>query len=325
MDLSIIIVNRNSREYLGKCIASILANTRGIEFEVVVIDNGSFDGTGEMLRDCFPQVRYLQRDTNLGFAKANNAAFLESRGRNVLFLNPDTEIGGEAVPILLDHLEGLPKAGAVGCRLLNADGSVQTSCIQSFPTILNQALDSELMRSFWPMSSLWGNAALFGSQDGPKEVEAISGACLMLKRSVFQQVGLFSEDYFMYTEDIDLSYKTRRSGYRNYYIPDATIIHFGGGSTKKESRCFPEIMMRESIRRFLGKTRGKYYGFAYRASMLISAAGRLILLSIAFPLRLVRPETLSPGSPFRKWWAILGWSLGLAPSRYVRNRRQTQL
>jgi hypothetical protein len=325
MDLSIIIVNRNSRDYLGKCIASILDNTHGIVFEIVVIDNASFDGTGEMLRECYPQVRYIQRDTNLGFAKANNAAFLESRGRNVLFLNPDTEIVGEAVTILLGHLKELPNAGVVGCRLLNADGSVQTSCIQSFPTILNQSLDSELLRSYWPKSSLWGNAALYGGQDEPMGVEAISGACLMLKRSVFHQVGLFSEEYFMYTEDIDLSYKSRRSGYRNYYVPDATIIHFGGGSTKKESRGFQEIMMRESIWRFLGKTKGKYYGFVYKVCMLISAVGRLIILSISFPLRLVRPETRSPGSPFRKWWAILGWSLGLAPSRYVRNRRQTQL
>jgi GT2 family glycosyltransferase len=311
MDLSIIIVNWNSKEYLGKCIASILAETHDIEFEIVVIDNASFDGSDEMLRQYYPQVRFLQSERNVGFAKANNAAFHESWGRHVLFLNPDTELAGPALNILLDSLRRLPNAGAVGCKLLNGDKTVQTSCIQSFPTIMNQLLDSESLRALWPNSSLWGNAPLFGGRTGPEEVEAISGACVMMNRGVFEQVGLFSEDYFMYTEDIDLCHNIREAGYKNYYIPQATVIHFGGGSTGKGPRGISEIIMRESIWRFLRKTRGGNYSFSYRISTLIAAMGRLALLTIILPLYIIRPDRISWNSSFRKWGAILAWSLGL--------------
>ena len=129
-----------------------------------------------------------------------------------LFLNPDTELVGPAINVLFDHLRALPDAGAVGCKLLNSDGTVQTSCIQSIPTILNQVLDSEASRAKWPRSLLWGMAPLFSASENPEEVEAITGACVMLKREVFEEVGLFSEDYFMYAEDIDLSYKIRKAG-----------------------------------------------------------------------------------------------------------------
>jgi hypothetical protein len=311
MDLSIIIVNWNSREYLKQCIASILAETHGIEYEIVVIDNASFDGSGEMLRECYPQVRFIQSDANLGFAKANNAAFHQSRGRHVLFLNPDTILLGPAINTMMDYLRQLSNVGAVGCKLLNGDKTVQTSCVQSFPTILNQLLDSELLRSLWPKSFLWGNAPLFGGRNRPEEVEAISGACVMMSRGVFDQVGLFCEDYFMYAEDIDLCYTIRQAGRKNYYIPDATVIHFGGGSTGKGSSGFSEIMMHESIWQFFRKIRGGKYGFSYRISTLIAAMGRLALLTIIFPLYIFRPDKISWNSSFRKWGAILAWSLGL--------------
>jgi GT2 family glycosyltransferase len=311
MDLSIIIVNWNSKEYLRNCVASILATTRGIEFEIVVIDNASFDGSDEMLQRYYPQVRFIQSERNLGFAKANNTAFLKTNGRSVLFLNPDTELVTPAINIMFDYLQRLPKPGVVGCKLLNADKTVQTSCIQSFPTILNQLLDSEFLRWLWPKSPLWGNAPLFGNQNGLQEVEALSGACIMLKRALFGKVGLFSEDYFIYTEDIDLCYKIRQAGYRNYYIPDAAVIHFGGASMQKWASDFSVAMMRESIWRFLRKTRGKIYGLSYRASMLISAVGRMVFLMTIFPLYLVRWGGESWKASIRKCWAVLIWSLNL--------------
>ncbi len=311
MDLSIIIVNWKSKDYLQKCIASILEWTSGINYEIVVIDSGSYDGCGEMLRQHFPQVRFIQSDRNLGFAKANNAAFLQSSGRYLLFLNPDTELGIPAVNIMYDYMQNLPNAGAVGCKLLNADRTVQTSCIQSFPTIVNQFLDSDFLRKMWPKSALWGNAPLFSAQMKPEEVEAIAGAFIMVKRSIFEQVGFFSEDYFMYAEDMDLCYKIRQAGYTNYYIPNASAIHFGGGSTEKEPSDFSVVMMRESVWRFMNKTRGKMYGLAYRVSILISAIGRLLLLTFLLPLQLVRKSGATWNVSFKKWRAILTWSLGL--------------
>jgi GT2 family glycosyltransferase len=307
MDLSIIIVNWESREYLRKCIGSILAGTGGIDFEIVVIDNASYDGSREMLRECHPRVRFFQSETNLGFAKANNAAYRESRGRNLLFLNPDIEIIGSAVHVLLESLERLPGAGAVGGRLLNEDGTVQSSCIQAFPTILNQALDSEILRALWPKSPLWGIAPLFEGKNGPREVDAVSGACIMMKRSVFEEVDGFCEDYFMYAEDIDLCYKLRRRGYRNFYIPDGTAIHFGGGSSRNGGSTSLMFTMQDSISKYFRKTHGNFYAMCYRAVMLSSAIFRIALLAGAFPFAYSRRRGTPWKASFRKWGAIFHW------------------
>src|SRR5215204_3045030 len=166
-DVSVVIVNWNSREYLRKCLESIRAHAPAVCCEIVVIDSGSFDGCAEMLREQYPDVRFVQSDANLGFAKANNRAFQESTADVVLFLNPDTELVGPAIDLMLDKLRSLPRAGIVGCKLLNADGTIQTSCIQSIPTILNQALNSEFLRSRWPRSPLWGMAPLYDAQPEP--------------------------------------------------------------------------------------------------------------------------------------------------------------
>jgi hypothetical protein len=198
----------------------------------------------------------------------------------------------------------------VGCKLLNPDKTVQTSCVQAFPTIVNQFLDSEFLRKLWPKSALWGNAPLGGGQMRPEEVDAISGACIMVKRSVFEQVGLFSEDYFMYAEDVDLCYKIRQAGYANYFIPNAQAVHFGGGSTEKGPSDFAAVMMRQSVWLYMRKTRGKIYGDVYRISILISAICRLILLTTS-PLHLILKGRESWKATFKKWKAILTWSLGL--------------
>jgi len=311
LDLSIIIVNWNSKAYLEKCIESILFWTVDIKYEIIVIDGASFDGCGEMLQRRFSRVRFIQSQENIGFAKANNVAFRESRGRYILFLNPDTELITPAVNIMFAYIQKATNSGAIGCKLLNADKTVQTSCLQAFPTILNQFLDSELLRTLWPKSSLWGNAHLFDTQITAGEVEGIVGACIMVERSLFEEVGLFSEDYFMYAEDFDLCYKIVQVGYMNYYLPNASIIHFGGGSTEKSPSDFSVVMMRESNWRMMRKTRGSFYGLAYRVSIMISSIGRLILLMVVFPLHFLRRGGESWNRSFRKWMAILTWSLGL--------------
>jgi GT2 family glycosyltransferase len=312
MDLSIIIVNWNSKDYLQKCISSILSFTSDVDFEIVVIDNASFDGVDKMLKQCYPQqVRFIQSDKNLGFAKANNMAFRVTTGNYILFLNPDTELIDPAINILFSNIQMLPQAGAIGCKLLNADGTVQTSCIQSFPTIINQLFNAEFLRALFPKSQLWGMASLFSAQVGSAEVDVISGACLMLKRSLFEQVGLFSEVYFMYAEDLDLCYKVNQAGFTNYYIPEASVTHFGGGSTEKRPSDFSVVMMRESLWRFMKKNRGMLYCLFYRASTVISAIGRLLLLMILFPLKYFRQSESSRDASLKKWLIILTWSLGI--------------
>jgi GT2 family glycosyltransferase len=309
IDLSIVIVNWNSREYLRKCIESIRANTRTMRYEIVVIDAASFDGCGEMLRREHPDVRFIQSDENAGFARSNNRAFAESVGAAVLFLNPDTELVGPAIDTMYAQFLTLPRVGSIGCRLLNADRTIQSSCIQALPTILNKVLDCEWLRSIWPRSVLWGVAPLFSEDSTPTAVDAISGACVLLRREAFERVGGFSEDYFMYAEDIDLAYKLLEAGYVNYYVPTATVVHYGGSSSQQAEGTFAAVMMPEATWRFFRKTRGRYYGAAYRAAMASSAIARLGLLGPLVALVSLRHGDGSRKASARKWLAVLRWSM----------------
>jgi len=318
VDLSIIIVNWNSKEYLRKCIASILAETHGIEYEIVVIDNASFDGSGEMLRECYPQVRFIQSDKNLGFAKANNEAFKLSAGRSLLFLNPDTKIKDDAIVMLQRELCSLQSVGAVGAKLLNNDMSVQTSCIQAFPNITNQVLDSNALRTLFPMAGLWGMKPLYANNRGPTEVDAVSGACLMIGRSVFERIGMFSEDFFMYSEDIDLCFKVRKYNLRNYYIPSAVVIHYGGASSSQnKGSTYSNVMMLESRWRFFRKTRPSWYCWFYRFAMFVASIVRIGLVLLLWPARRLQGKGLSMDAALEKWTARLRWALG--GEEWVRN------
>jgi len=306
-DVSIIIVNWNSVNYTQKCIESIKEHTCHIDYEIIVIDGASNDGCGDMLKEHHPDVIFIQSETNDGFSQANNRAYASSNGEYLLFLNPDTVLLGPVIQTLYQKALTLDKAGAIGCKLLNCDGSIQTSCIQAVPTILNQVLDSEWLRHRLPTSSLWGMAPLFRNDSHAEEVAVISGACVMVNRAVFELVGQFSPEYFMYAEDVDLCYKIQTLGYRNYYVPDVSVVHFGGGSSNKAPSNFSIRMKRESMWRFLVKTRGTSYGLAYRLSMIVSSMFRLALL---LPSVYMKKSSLTESDPthaLHKWSVIFKW------------------
>lgn len=311
IDLSIIIVNWNSKDYLQACLASILADTAGIDYEIIVVDSGSFDGCGEMLKSTYPSVRFTQSQHNLGFARANNLGARSARGNVLLFLNPDTEIRGRAIERMQGRLLELPKAGVVGCRLLNSDGTLQTSCVQPLPTILNQVLNADILLRLFPTIGLWTSARRFEGVPSSVPVEAISGACMMIRRQVFDQLGGYSTDYFMYAEDLDLCYKARASGFTNYYIAGAEIVHHGGGSTRKGRSRFADVMIPESISRLLKKTRGESYSFLYRLALSGTAGLRLALLGLGLPAAMLARRTSAWSGAVSKWWAILRWGIGL--------------
>jgi GT2 family glycosyltransferase len=321
MDLSIIIVNWNSKEYLSKCIGSIMAGTQGLVYEIIVIDSASFDGCAEMLREGFPQVKFIQGTENLGFAKANNLAYQSATGKCVFFLNPDTEIVGSAINILYSALNRMPNAGAVGGKLLNSNGTIQTSCIQAFPTILNQLLSVEALRRLTPKARLWGIHALFDTGGKPLAVEMISGACLMMYRAVFEEIGQFSSHYFMYAEDVDLCYKCIKHGFINYYYGEAVFIHHGGGSSQQASSNFSSVMMMESVLQFLNKWRGGCYSFCYRLALTWAALVRVTLLVVLSPVLLCSSGVSRWRASCSKWLAIFNWGLGLSrlPKQYLKN------
>jgi len=312
MDLSIIIVNWNSKDYLRKCLNSILAETHDLDYEIIVIDSASFDGCSEMVRKEYSQVRFIQSRENLGFSRANNLAFQTAGGEFVLFLNPDTEIVGPAIQVLQSALKRLPNAGAIGGKLLNSDGSLQTSCVQAFPTILNQILSAQVLRRLTPRAGLWGMKAIFECGGKASEVDMISGACLMMRRSVFERIGLFSPEYFMYAEDVDLCYKSRRLGFANYYIGEAVIVHHGGGSSQQARSNFSNIMMVQSISQFLKTSRGRVYSGVYRLAQCGAAMTRIALLLLFSPVLLVRSGASSWRTSCSKWLAIFNWGLGLS-------------
>lgn len=313
-DLSIVIVNWNSVKFLRKCLCSIYAQTKNLQFEVIVIDNASFDGSAEMMAREFPKARFLQGRENAGFARANNAAFAESAGRAVLFLNPDTEVIGEALERMVRFLDATPAAGAVGCKLLNTDGSVQTSCIQAYPTILNQAFDTELLRRFFPRSRWWGMRPLVEGALRTSEVEVISGACLLARRVAFEKVGQFTTDYFMYSEDLDFCFKLNRAGLKNYYLGDASVTHHGGQSTDTmpESQ-FSNVVMRESVTKFLRLHRGAAYAEGYRLTTALVAAVRLVFLGGVLVVSLGRFRPVALRNGLQKWTKVLRWALGMEP------------
>ena len=317
MELSIIIVNWNSKDYLRKCLQSIYLGKVEISFEIVVVDGGSYDGCGEMLEIEFPSVLFIQSEKNIGFAKANNLGYERSRGDCLLFLNPDTEVTASSIQTLHRALCALSDAGLVGAKLLNTDGSIQTSCVQRFPTVFNQLFDSNLLRKAFPGSTFWGTHVLSSQAREPVAVEVLSGACLMIRRSTFESIGRFSKDYFMYAEDLDLCYKSAQAGLKNYYVPTAIITHHGGGSAQPSKSAFSSVMMTESVYRFLKKFRGSPYGLSYRMSLSLFAVLRLLLLLIVFPVRFLQGKFAAARGSVRKWLAILRWTLGL--ERWVSN------
>jgi hypothetical protein len=311
MDLSVICVNWNSVDWLRECIASIYENTSGIAFEIIVVDNASPLGGVEILEHEFPAINLIRSGKNLGFAAANNIGYRTSSGEHVLFLNPDTKLIGPSINILLGHMKVLPDAGVVGCKLLNSDRSVQLSSIHKFPTILNQAFDAEYLQLHWPNCPLWEIAPLFSNDVKVIKVDIIPGACMLLRRDAFEKVGMFSEDYFMYAEDLDLNYKLRDAGLVNYYVGETAIIHHGGKSSSRQVVSqWATVMKMNAMWRLLRNTRGRAYGAGYRAAMGSAAVGRLVVLALLAPFANVLWDGPSIESASKKWRAVLAWAVG---------------
>lgn len=312
MDLSIIIVNWNSKKYLRKCLKSIFENTRDVDFEVIVVDNASYDGCRDMIETEFSAVKFVQNQENCGFSKANNLGYSYSSGKNLLFLNPDTVVISTAIKVMLSSLESIPDAGAIGCRLLHSDFSLQLHSVQRYPTFLNQLLDLHFLKVRYPKWKLWGTEPLYQRGAPPQTVEVIPGACLMVRKRVFEEVGLFTEDYFMYAEDVDLCYKINQTRRKVYFVDGAEVLHHGGGSSRRaQAGSFHSIMMRESNFKFVLRTRGRVAASTYRLAILVTAVIHLLLLITVLPFTTWRGRTDGLNETVRKWKKILRWSLGL--------------
>ena len=300
MDVSIILINWQSEDYLRECIASIYQWTHRVQFEVIVVDNASPSGNVETLKALFPKIKLVKSAKNIGFAGANNLGFRHSAGDCILFLNPDTKLNSPAIDTMMQQMKRLPRAGIVGCKLLNADLSVQTSSIMRFPSIWGAILQVEYLRLRWP--TLWGIGPLFSSDEEPSEVEVVSGACMLTRRQVFEQIGMFSEEYFMYSEDVDLCYQSADAGFKNYYLGCATIVHYGGRSSV---RAWQTAMKTRAELHFCRKHYGLLYSFLFRLAMIVNSTARLMLLASIYVLAKVFRIKHSGESAWLRWSVIL--------------------
>jgi GT2 family glycosyltransferase len=234
VDCSVLVVTYNSRPFVADCIASVRATVRDHAHEVVVVDNASHDGTAEMLRDAFPGLPVVDMGRNAGFSAANNRAFSSSSGRHVVLLNGDATVLPGALDTLIAFLDAHPRAGVVAPRLENPDGSDQGTA-RSFPTPAAALFGrrSPLTRLF--PRNRFSRRYLSGRVDEhtePFEVDWVSGACLMIRRDVFELVGGLDDGFFMYWEDADLCRRVKDAGFGVWCVPDARVVHAEGGSRR---------------------------------------------------------------------------------------------
>jgi GT2 family glycosyltransferase len=236
MQLSVIVVNYNVRYFLEQALYSIRRACEGIEAEIFVVDNHSADGSCEMVRHRFPEVILIDNNENFGFSKANNQAVRLAKGKYVLLINPDTVVEEDCFKKVIDFMEETPDAGAVGVKMIDGAGKFLPESKRGLPTPEVAFYKIFGLAALFPKSKRFGKYHLgFLDKDEVHEVEILAGAFMMISKEAFQKAGLLDEDYFMYGEDIDLSYRITKAGFKNYYFPDTTIIHYKGESTKRTS------------------------------------------------------------------------------------------
>lgn len=283
-DLSVITVSYNVRDCLAACLESVGASLSRIEHEVLVVDNASGDGSAEMVRRRFPSVGLIASPANLGFARACNVAIRQSRGRIVLLLNPDTEILKGDFEGLIGLLDGEPRIGAVGAKLLNADGTVQPSCYR-FPNLRDVV-----------SSCLLGGALSSGplrfDYDESRDVDFVRGAFMAIRRSCLDEVGLFDETFFMYAEEADLCRRMRLEGWRVVYAPIVEVVHHKG----KSAAQVPDDMYVERMRSLIRYFRKHHAGdvAVLRSVIAAGALARFAVRAIAdVPYSRARKRVLS--------------------------------
>ena len=273
-DLSILIVNWNVRDLLRECLRSIAAGRGNLTLELIVVDSASADGSADMVATEFPWVTLIRCAENVGFPRGNNIALARARGRALLLLNPDTIIVGNALPTLLAYLDAHPDVGVVGPQLLNPDGSVQSSR-RRFPTVLTGYFESTWLQGLAP-GLLRRYYALDLPDDAPADVDWLMGACLLVPRAVYEQVGGLDEGYFMYSEELDWCRRIKATGRRVVYYPAAQVIHHAGQSSDQAITARHVNFQRAKLR-YYRKYHGRAAAAALRLFLLASYAWQLAL------------------------------------------------
>ncbi len=236
MKLSVVIVNYNVEHFLEQCLLSVRKAMQAVDGEVFVVDNNSIDGSVKMVKDKFPEVKLLANNKNLGFSKANNQAIKLASGEYVLLLNPDTVVEDDTFSKVIEFMDSHPDAGGLGVKMVDGSGKFLPESKRGLPTPEAAFYKMFGISKIFPRSKRFSKYHLgYLSSDEIHEVDILAGAFMLMRKSVLDKTGLLDESFFMYGEDIDLSYRIIKAGYKNYYFPETRIIHYKGESTKKSS------------------------------------------------------------------------------------------
>lgn len=248
MKLSVIIVNYNVQYFLEQCLLTVTRAMRDISGEIIVVDNHSVDASCKMVREHFPNVILMENEDNVGFSKANNQAIKIAKGEYVLLLNPDTVVREDTFSKCIEFMDSHPDAGALGVKMIDGKGNFLPESKRGLPTPEVALYKMLGLNKIFPSSRRFGKYHMgYLHADEVNEVEVLAGAYMFMRKKVLDEVGLLDETYFMYGEDIDLSYRITKAGYKNYYFPDTSIIHYKGESTKKMTVNYVFIFYRAMV------------------------------------------------------------------------------
>lgn len=283
MKLSVIIVSYKVRFYLEQCLMAVQKAIKGVDAEIYVVDNHSDDGTVEYIGSRFPDVNLICSNHNHGFSRANNIAIRQCKGEYVLLLNPDTIVGERTIKDVLEFMDAHPKAGGAGIKMLNVDGTKAMESRRGVPTVSTSFYKMSGLCALRPQSRRFGRYYMgYLPWDRASQIDIISGAFCMLRRSALDKVGLLDEDFFMYGEDIDLSYRLLKGGYENWYIP-ATMLHYKGESAHKSSFRYVHVFYNAMLiffRKHYGN-KAAFVSLPIKAAIVVKATITLVKMQMS--------------------------------------------
>ncbi len=284
MRLSVIIVNYNVKYFLEQCLYSVQRACANMEAEIIVVDNCSTDGSREFLRPAFPAVNFIWNSSNEGFAKANNQAIAAATGEYILFLNPDTLVPEDCFEKCIQYLHSREKAGALGIKMIDGSGRFLKESKRAFPSPLTSLYKLSGLSVLFPSSKTFSRYHLGHlSADENHEIDVLAGAFMMMPRNILTEIGNFDETFFMYGEDVDLSYRIQKAGYRNFYFAESCIIHFKGESTRRGSMNYVRMFytaMSLFVKKHYSGSKAKLFIFLIQIGILarafLAATGNLL-------------------------------------------------
>ncbi len=310
-EITIIIVNWNTRDMLKSCLYSVKKSSYANQFEIIVVDNASRDGSREMIKSLFPGVQIINSGRNIGFAAANNLAIRRSNTQFILFLNPDTVVFQNSISKMVDFLKVNLKVGAVGCKMMYESGEVQPLGLQWFPSPLTELLSFCLVST--KTINIFKKYLPYKDPNSSGYVKKLYGGCLMVRREILEKVGYFDERFFMYGEDVDLCNRIIQDGWKLFYLCEAEIIHHCGGSSSKTSSMFLTQMKCESVSKLMHKYYGKKGKLLYKLVVFFGSNVRLLILFVIRIFTLFFPigKGVSSKNSFNKHITMIKWSLNL--------------